>query len=209
MKPFTTLTAVAAPLDVEKIDTGMIMPGRYNRKYRRPFHPDYAEAFLHDLRFDADDKPRADFVLNQPAYQGAEVLVTATDFGCGSSRETAAYAVMDFGLRALIGPSFGDIFYGNCLQNGILVINQPQEVVSDLWRQLSDKPGAKVTIDLDSQTFTAPEGQSHGFDIEPARKRRLLKGMDDVDVTMEYLPQLETFEKVYHANRTWLDRRLD
>jgi 3-isopropylmalate/(R)-2-methylmalate dehydratase small subunit len=208
MKPFTILTALAAPLEVEKIDTGMIMPGRYNRKYRRPFHPDYAEGFLHDLRFDANDKPRPDFVLNQPAYQGAEILVTATDFGCGSSRETAAYAVMDFGLRALIGPSFGDIFYANCLQNGILVINLPQEAVSDIWRQLHANPGTSITIDLEKQCVTAPEGQGFGFDIEPTRKHRLLKGMDDVDATMEYQSQLEAFEAAYHAEMTWLNRPL-
>ena len=207
MKPFTTLTAVAAPLDVEKIDTGMIIPGRYNRKYRRPGHPDYAEGFLHDLRFDADDKPRPEFVLNQPAFQGAEILVTATDFGCGSSRETAAYAVMDYGLRALIGPSFGDIFHANCLQNGILAINLPQEAVSELWRQLLAAPGSTVTIDLEKQTVAAPDGRLFAFDIDATRKRRLLKGMDDVDVTLEYQSRLEAFEAAYRSEMTWLDRR--
>jgi 3-isopropylmalate/(R)-2-methylmalate dehydratase small subunit len=204
MEPFTILRAVAAPLDVAKIDTGMIMPGRYSRKYRRPGHPDYAEGFLHDLRFDANDQMREDFVLNQPAYQGAEILVTATDFGCGSSRETAAYAVLDYGLRALIGPSFGDIFNSNCLQNGILVVVLTQAEVSELWRQLGKRPGAPVGIDLERQDVTAPDGEVYRFDIDPTRKKRLLGGLDDVAVTMEYIPQLERFEHRYASEMSWL-----
>jgi 3-isopropylmalate/(R)-2-methylmalate dehydratase small subunit len=204
MEPFTVLNAVAAPLDIPKIDTGMIMPGRYSRKYRRPGHPDYAEGFLHDLRFDADDKPRADFVLNVPEYQGAKILVTASDFGCGSSRETAAYAVLDYGLRALIGPSFGDIFNGNCLQNGILVVVLPQTTVSELWRQLREQPGARITIDLEQQTVTAPHGETHPFAIDPTRRKRLLLGLDDVGVTLEYLPQIEAFEERYRREMSWL-----
>jgi 3-isopropylmalate/(R)-2-methylmalate dehydratase small subunit len=201
MEPFTVLNAVAAPLDIPKIDTGMIMPGRYSRKYRRPGHPDYAEGFLHDLRFDADNTPRADFV---PEYQGAKILVTASDFGCGSSRETAAYAVLDYGLRALIGPSFGDIFNGNCLQNGILVVVLPQTTVSELWRQLREQPGARITVDLEQQTVTAPQGETHTFEIDPTRRKRLLLGLDDVGVTMEYLPQIEAFEERARREMSWL-----
>ena len=143
MEPFTRLTSVAAPLEVAKIDTGMILPGRYMRRHRRPGH-DYAEAFLHDLRFDEKEQPRPDFSLNQPAYRGARILVTDVDFGCGSSREGAAYAVLDFGLRALIGPSFGDIFFGNCMQNGILPVVLPFETISALWAQLRAKPGGRA-----------------------------------------------------------------
>ncbi len=204
MEPFTVLNAVAVPLDIAQIDTGMIMPGRYSRKYRRPGHPDYAEGFLHDLRFDADNNPRADFVLNVPEYQGAKILVTAADFGCGSSRETAAYAVLDYGLRALIGPSFGDIFNANCLQNGILVVVLPQATVSELWRQLREQPGARITIDLEKQTVTAPRGETYTFDIDPTRRKRLLLGLDDVGVTMEYLPQIEAFEERYRREMSWL-----
>ena len=205
MTPFTTLTALAAPLDVVKIDTGMIIPGRYNRKYRRPGFPDYAEAFLHDLRFDTAEKLRPDFVLNQPAFQGAEILVTALDFGCGSSRETAAYATMDFGLRALIGVGFGDIFHSNFLQNGILTVVLLQLEISELWRQLLAKPGSKVAIDLENQTVTTPEGNIYAFDMDPTRKRRLLLGQDDVDVTMEYMSQLEAFDESYRKEMTWLN----
>jgi 3-isopropylmalate/(R)-2-methylmalate dehydratase small subunit len=204
MEPFTVLNAPAAPVDIAKIDTGMIMPGRYSRKYRRPGHPDYAEGFLHDLRFDAGNNPRADFVLNFPEYQGAKILVTAADFGCGSSRETAAYAVLDYGIRALIGPSFGDIFNANCLQNGILVVVLPQATVSELWRQLREQPGARITIDLQKQTVTAPRGETHTFDIDPTRRKRLLLGLDDVGVTMGYLPQIEAFEERYRREMSWL-----
>ena len=157
MQPFTVLTAVAAPLEIAKIDTGMILPGRYMRRHRRPGH-DYGEAFLYDLRFDDKGQPRADFPTNQPAYRDAKILVTDQDFGCGSSREGAAFAVMDFGLQALVGVSFGEIFQGNCIQNGIVAVTLPEAAIHDLWRQLREKPGAEITIDLPNQTVIAPDG---------------------------------------------------
>src|SRR5437879_3616522 len=140
MLAFTAFTAVAAPLDIAKIDTGMILPGRFMRRHRRPGH-DYSDAFLHDLRFDEEGRPRPDFVLNLPAYRDARILVTDNDFGCGSSREGAAFAVMDFGLRALVGPSFGEIFQVNCIQNGILAIVLAEAIIHDLCRQLRQRPG--------------------------------------------------------------------
>src|SRR6266852_7781844 len=171
MRPFTVLTAVAAPLEIAKIDTGMILPGRFMRRHRRPGH-DYAEAFLYDLRFDETGRPRADFVLSAPAYREAGILVTDIDFGCGSSREGAAFAVMDFGLRALVGPSFGEIFQVNCLQNGILAIVLAEAIIHDIWRQLRQKPGSEMTIDLPNQVLTAPDRISHAFAISPLRKDR-------------------------------------
>ena len=206
MHPFTTLTAVAAPLDIAKIDTGMIAPGRFQRIRRRPGHADYADVFLHDLRFDENDQPRADFVLNQPAYLGARILVTGPDFGCGSSRESAAYSVLDFGVRALIGPSFGDVFVGNCMQNGIVPVVLPIAAVQEIWRQLKAAPGATMTVDLDAQTVTAPDGAVHRFDIDPTRRERLLKGLDDVGVTFEHLPAIEAFERDNERRKPWLPR---
>src|SRR5438445_12580313 len=147
MLAFTVLTAVAAPLDIPKIDTGMILPGRFMRRHRRPGQ-DYSDAFLHDLRFDEAGRARTDFVLNMPAHRGAKILVTGSDFGCGSSREGAAFAAMDFGLRALVGPSFGEIFQVNCLQNGILAITLDEQVIDDLRRQLQQQPGGETSIDL-------------------------------------------------------------
>jgi 3-isopropylmalate/(R)-2-methylmalate dehydratase small subunit len=203
MQPFTVLTAVAAPLEIAKIDTGMILPGRYMRRHRRPGH-DYGEAFLYDLRFDDNGKPRADFPTNQPAYRDAKILVTDQDFGCGSSREGAAFAVMDFGLQALVGVSFGEIFQGNCIQNGIVAVTLPEAAIHDLWRQLREKPGAEITIDLPNQTVIAPDGRLHGFDISPLRKDRLVRGIDDIDVTLEYRDAIEAFETRRRAAVPWL-----
>src|SRR5262245_29895234 len=180
MLAFTVLTAVAAPLEIAKIDTGMILPGRYMRRHRRPGH-DYGEAFLYDLRIDAAGRPRSDFVLNDPAYRDARILVTDSDFGCGSSREGAAFAVLDFGLRALVGASFGEIFQVNCIQNGVLAITLDAAIIRDLWRQLRARPGAEMTIDLPNQRVIAPEGSAHGFEISALRKDRLTRGIDDID----------------------------
>jgi 3-isopropylmalate/(R)-2-methylmalate dehydratase small subunit len=203
MQPFTVLTAVAAPLEIAKIDTGMILPGRYMRRHRRPGH-DYGEAFLYDLRFDDKGQPRADFPTNQPPWRDAKILVTDQDFGCGSSREGAAFAVMDFGLQALVGVSFGEIFQGNCIQNGIVAVTLPEAAIHDLWRQLRAKPGAEITIDLPNQTVIAPDGNRHGFDISPLRKDRLVRGIDDIDVTLEYRDAIEAFETRRRAAIPWL-----
>jgi 3-isopropylmalate/(R)-2-methylmalate dehydratase small subunit len=203
MQPFTVLTAVAAPLEIASVDTGMILPGRYMRRHRRPGH-DYGEAFLYDLRFGESGRPRADFVLNDPAYRDAKILVTDRDFGCGSSREGAAFAVMDYGLRALVGPSFGEIFQVNCIQNGILAITLPETIIRDLWRQLRERPGAEMTIDLPNQSLTAPDRGTHPFDISPLRKDRLVRGIDDIDVTLEYRDAIESFEAKRRAAMPWL-----
>jgi 3-isopropylmalate/(R)-2-methylmalate dehydratase small subunit len=203
MQPFTVLTAVAAPLEIASVDTGMILPGRYMRRHRRPGH-DYGEAFLYDLRFDEAGRSRADFVLNDPAYRDAKILVTDRDFGCGSSREGAAFAVMDFGLRALVGPSFGEIFQVNCIQNGILAITLAETVVQDLWRQLRERPGAEMTIDLPNQSLIAPDRSAHVFEISPLRKDRLVRGIDDIDVTLEYRDAIENFEAKRRAAMPWL-----
>jgi 3-isopropylmalate/(R)-2-methylmalate dehydratase small subunit len=203
MQPFTVLTAIAAPLEIASVDTGMILPGRYMRRHRRPGH-DYGEAFLYDLRFDEAGRPRAEFVLNAQVYQNAKILVTGRDFGCGSSREGAAFAVMDYGLRALIGPSFGEIFQVNCIQNGILVITMPETIIRDFWRQLRERPGAEITIDLPNQSLIAPDRDAHSFEISPLRKDRLVHGVDDIDVTLEYRDAIESFELKRRAAMPWL-----
>jgi 3-isopropylmalate/(R)-2-methylmalate dehydratase small subunit len=203
MLAFTVLTAVAAPLEIAKIDTGMILPGRYMRRHRRPGH-DYGEAFLYDLRFDEKGSPRPDFVLNEPAYRDARILVTDSDFGCGSSREGAAFAVMDYGLRALIGSSFGEIFQVNCIQNGILAVTLTEAAIADLWRQLRARPGVTITIDLPRQTVIAPDGTAHVFDISELRKDRLVRGIDDIDETLSYLDRIESFETARRAAFPWL-----
>lgn len=203
MRPFTVLTAVAAPLEIASVDTGMILPGRYMRRHRRPGH-DYGEAFLYDLRFDEGGRERTDFVLNRPAYRDAEILVTGRDFGCGSSREGAAFAVMDFGLRALVGPSFGEIFQVNCIQNGILAVTLDESVIQDLWQQLNERPGVEMTIDLPNQCVKAPDGRLHPYDVSPLRKDRLVQGIDDIDVTLAHRDRIESFEAGRRATVPWL-----
>ena len=203
MLAFTVMTAVAAPLEIAKIDTGMILPGRFMRRHRRPGH-DYSEAFLHDLRFDEKGRLRREFSLNMPAFRDAKILVTDSDFGCGSSREGVVYAVMDYGLRALVGPSFGEIFHVNCLQNGILLVVLAEAVIHDIWRQLNQRPGAEMTIDLPNQILTAPDRTTHTFEISPLRKERLVRGIDDIDVTLEYRDAIERFEAQRRATIPWL-----
>jgi len=204
MEAFTTLTAIAAPLDIAKLDTGMIVPGRFQRIRRRPGQADYySKVFLHDLRFDEHGKSRPEFVLNQPAYQGARILITGADFGCGSSRESAAYAVLDFGVRALIGASFGDVFVGNCMQNGIVPAVLPGEIVQALFRQLKTAPGSTMTVDLPAQTVTAADSTTYRFEIDATRKERLMNGLDDVGATLGHLSRIEAFEAAYRVRVPW------
>lgn len=208
MESFTTLTAIAAPLDIAKIDTGVIIPGRFLRARRKPGEATYENAFLHDLRFDEQDRPRADFVLNDPAYRGAGILVTGPDFGCGSSREGAAYAVRDYGVRALIGPSFGDVFVGNCMQNGIVPVVLELSVIQAIWAQLKARPGARMTVDLPNQVVVDVEGGRHAFAIDATRKQRLLHGLDDVGVTLTHREAIEAFERAYAQRRPWRAERI-
>jgi 3-isopropylmalate/(R)-2-methylmalate dehydratase small subunit len=205
MRPFTVLAAVAVPVKIDKIDTGMILPGRFMRRHRRPGH-DYSSAFLHDLRFDETESPRADFALNKDVYRGAEIMVVGADFGCGSSREGAAYAVLDYGLRALVAPSFGEIFAANCLQNGILAVGLPQTAVDDICRQLENEPGCRITIDLPAQNLITPDGSIHSFEVNSTRKDRLLRGLDDVDVTLQFADAISTYETRLRTRKPWLPR---
>jgi 3-isopropylmalate/(R)-2-methylmalate dehydratase small subunit len=227
MQPFTTLTAVAAPIDLANVDTDKIIPARLLRKLRLP--PKGYEPYLfHDLRFDADGRERPEFVLNQPAWRGAQILVADVNFGCGSSREGAVYALMDYGIRAVIAASFGDIHYGNAIQNGLLPAIVPQEICTDLRAQLHANPGAKLTIDLPSQTIsfaahptpspplrspehgerksarTVPIVEPYPFAIDAVYKERLLIGLDDVGLILEHLPEIEAFETRHLGARRWL-----
>jgi len=203
MKAFTTLTSVAVPLNIAKIDTGMILPGRFMRRHRRPGH-DYAEAFLYDLRFDETGAARPSFPLNQKLYHDARILVTGPDFGCGSSREGAAYAVMDYGFKAMVGASFADIFYNNCLQNGILPVVLPNSAMNEIWAALQDPPGSTMTIDLQNEIVTDPRGNTHPFDINPLRRERLLRGIDDIDATLTHGEEITAFETARLVALPWL-----
>ncbi len=201
MKPFTTLTAIAAPLDMANIDTDKIIPARYLRKPREPGYDPY---LFYDLRFDAEGRERPEFVLNQTVYRKAGILVAGANFGCGSSREGAVYAMLDHGIRSVIAPSFGDIHYANQLQNGMLPVILPEQVCSRLCEQLRATPGAEITVDLQSQTVAAPDRAVHRFEIDPVYRERLLQGLDEVGLLLQYLPQIEAFEQRHYGEMPWL-----
>jgi 3-isopropylmalate/(R)-2-methylmalate dehydratase small subunit len=201
MEAFTRLTAVAAPLDMANVDTDKIIPGRFLRKLRGP---GYDKLAFHDIRFNADGSENPDFVLNKAPYRNAKILVTAANFGCGSSREAAVYVLFDFGIRCVIAPSFGDIHYGNELQNGMLPVVLPEAVCATLRAQLHASPGAIVNVDLETQKVTGPDGKIHPFDIDANAKERLLQGLDDIGLVMQYSKDIEAFEQRHAAAMPWL-----
>ena len=203
MKPFITLTAVAAPLDLANVDTDRVIPARLLRKPRSG-DAGYSPYLFYDMRFDADGRERAEFVLNQPAYRGTGILVAGANFGCGSSREGAVYALMDYGIRSVIAPSFGDTHYANEIQNGMLPVILPDATCASLRAQLREKPGAQLTINLEAQTVRDVAGVTHRFEIDAMYKERLLKGLDEVGLVLEHLPEIEAYEKRRAVERRWL-----
>lgn len=203
MQPFKTLTATAMPLDFANVDTDKIIPARFLRKLRSA-QAGYEPWLFYDMRFDGEGRERPEFVLNQTPYRNAQILVADVNFGCGSSREGAVYALMDYGFRAVIAASFGDIHYANEIQNGMLPVTLPQETCRMLREQLIARPGAELTIDLETQTVTDTNGEQHRFDIDSVYKERLLKGLDEVGMVLEHLPEIEAFEKRHQGERPWL-----
>jgi 3-isopropylmalate/(R)-2-methylmalate dehydratase small subunit len=203
MQPFTSLTAVAAPIDIANVDTDKIIPARFLRKLRT-VTAGYDPYLFHDLRFGDDGRERAEFALNQPAWREARILVTDANFGCGSSREGAVYALLDYGIRSVIAPSFGDIHYGNELQNGMLPVVLAADTCAMLRRQLHACPGASITVDLVAQQVTAPDGTSHHFEIDANTREKLLKGLDEVSLVLEHEREIAAFEKRHHGEQPWL-----
>ena len=201
MQPFTRLTAVAVPFDMPDIDTDMLIPQRFLRK---PLTAGYRNFLFFTDRFDTDGKEKPDFILHRGPYKGAAIFVTGPNFGCGSTREGAVYAVTDFGVRAIIAPSFGPFYSMNCYQNGLLPVVLSDAAVRGLRAQLHASPGAEITIDLPSQTVTAPDGGQHKFEIEPSRKERMLLGLDDIGITGRYAGEMEKFEQRLAAEMPWL-----
>jgi 3-isopropylmalate/(R)-2-methylmalate dehydratase small subunit len=201
MEPFIQLTAVAAPIDITNCDTDRILPARFLRKSRGPGYEQY---FFHDVRFDAAGKERPEFVLNQAPYRAARILVAGPNYGCGSSREGAVFVMFDYGIRSVIAPSFGDIHYGNALQNGLLPVVLTEDQCRTLREQLHAQPGAQIAVDLPSQTVTGPDGATYRFEIDPAAKERLLKGLDDVGLVLQHIEKIEGFEERYFRDQPWL-----
>jgi 3-isopropylmalate/(R)-2-methylmalate dehydratase small subunit len=201
VEPFARLTAVAAPIDLPNVDTDRIIPARF---LRRPKGPEYARYLFHDLRFDAEGRERPEFVLNQPPYRGARILVAAENFGCGSSREMAVWALEAWGIRAVIAPSLGDIFRQNCVKNGVLPVLLPAESVAALRRRLHERPGAELTVDLETQTVTGPDGTVHRFDIDAFARQMLLTGQDEIALTLGYEAEIRAFEVRLAEERPWV-----
>src|SRR5690606_14496468 len=201
MDKFTTLTGIAAPMPLVNIDTDMIIPKQFLKTIHRS---GLGKNLFDEMRYNPDGTEIADFVLNQPAYRSAEIIVAGDNFGCGSSREHAPWALLDFGIRAVISTSFADIFYNNCFKNGILPIVMPQEAVDVLMEDARKGANARMTIDLENQTVTTSDGQSFGFDIDPFRKHCLLNGLDDIGLTMEKSTSIDTFEAQMQQGRPWV-----
>ena len=200
MEKFTTLTGVAAPLLMVNVDTDKIIPKQFLKTIKRT---GLAKGLFYELRYDEAGHAK-DFVLDQPAYKGASILVAGENFGCGSSREHAPWALLDAGIRCVIAPSFADIFYNNCFKNGILPIALPQEQVDLLMDDAERGANAVVTVDLEKQEITGPDGGKIAFEIDAFRKHCLLNGLDDIGLTMEKAEAIGSFEDARKTSQPWL-----
>jgi 3-isopropylmalate/(R)-2-methylmalate dehydratase small subunit len=200
-QPFTTLEAMAAPYFLANIDTDKLIPHKFLRK---PLSAGYRNFLFYDQRFFEDGTENTEFVLNREPFKHASILVGGSNFGCGSTREGAVYALMDFGIRCVIAPSFSEIFHANCLQNGVLPITLDEAEVEKLCTYLEAHPGAKVAVDLPAQTVTLPYGTTLPFAIDDVRKEQLLKGLDDVGITLQYADAIDRFEADYRRRLPWL-----
>ena len=201
MEKFTKLTGVAAPLPMINIDTDMIIPKQFLKTIKRT---GLGKSLFFEMRYDDVGNEVEDFVLNKPAYRKAEILVAGDNFGCGSSREHAPWAILDFGIRCVISTDFADIFYNNCFKNGILPIKLPQEDVDKLMDDAERGANATLTIDLENQTINGPDGGEISFEMDPFRKNCLLNGLDDIGLTMEKADKITAFEEKNKISQPWL-----
>lgn len=201
MQPFTTLTGVVAPLDRMNVDTDQIIPKQFLKTIKRT---GLREGLFFDWRKQKDGSQNPNFFLNQPRYQQASILLTRDNFGCGSSREHAPWALLDQGFRCIIAPSFADIFYNNCFQNGVLPIVLKADEVQALFQNVAEKEGYQVSVDLAAQTVTTLEGTSYRFDVDPFRKDSLLKGLDSIGLTLQHETQVSSYEARRAALVPWL-----
>lgn len=201
MDKFTKLSGVAAPMNIMNIDTDMIIPKNYLKTIKRSGLGKHAFA---EMRYNDDGSDNPDFVLNKPAYRKAQVIVAGENFGCGSSREHAPWALLDFGIRCVISTSFADIFFNNCFKNGILPIKVTQEQLDELMDDAEKGSNAVLEIDLENQEIGRPNGEKITFDVDSFRKHCLLNGLDDIGLTMEKGGSIDTFEENRKADRPWL-----
>ncbi len=201
MDKFLKLRAIAAPLPMANIDTDMIIPQQHLKTIKRTGLGQFA---FSNIRYHDDGSERADFILNKPAYRKAEILVTGANFGCGSSREHAPWALKDFGIKCVIAPSFADIFYGNCFKNGILPIILPQESIDLLLDDASRGANAIITVDLENQEISGPDGGKLSFDVDPYRRHCLLNGLDDIGLTLQKKDAIQSYEAKKRLSQPWL-----
>jgi 3-isopropylmalate/(R)-2-methylmalate dehydratase small subunit len=201
MDKFTTLRGVAAPLPMVNVDTDMIIPKQFLKTIKRTGLKD---GLFYEMRWTADGQKK-DFILDQPAYKDAKILVAGPNFGCGSSREHAPWALLDFGIRCVISEGFADIFYNNCFKNGILPIKLPKEIIDKLMDDASRGSNAIIEVDLEKQEIKGPDGGTVHFDIDPFRKHLLLNGLDDIGLTMEKASDIDAFEKKQKESQPWLN----
>ncbi len=201
MDKFTTLTGIAAPMPLVNIDTDMIIPKQFLKTIQRS---GLGKNLFDEMRYTQDGAEIADFVLNQPSYRKAEIIVAGDNFGCGSSREHAPWALLDFGIRCVISTSFADIFYNNCFKNGILPIVLPQAAVEVLMEDARKGGNARMTVDLETQTVSTSDGASFDFEVDPFRKHCLLNGLDDIGLTLEKAPSIDVYESKAKTLRPWV-----
>jgi len=201
MDKFETLTAIAAPMPLINIDTDMIIPKQFLKTIKRSGLGVHA---FDEMRYDDDGNEIPDFVLNQPAYREAEIIVAGDNFGCGSSREHAPWALKDFGIKAVVSTSFADIFYNNCFKNGILPIVLPQDAVEALMTDAQRGANARMTVDLEGQTVTSSDGQVFAFEVDAFKKHCLINGLDDIGLTMEKAGSIQSFEAEMQTARPWV-----
>jgi 3-isopropylmalate/(R)-2-methylmalate dehydratase small subunit len=194
VKPFTTVESSTAPFFQPNIDTDQIIPARFLPK---PRNGGFGQYLFHDLRFDRSGVERPEFVLNQPAHRGARIAVANVNFGCGSSRENAVWALHDYGVAVVIAPSFGDIFHSNCIKNGLLPVRLPEPVVIDVLARIAETPDLAIRVDLAAQTVMLPDGAVHSFDIDPFAKHCLLNGFDELDYTLSHRDEIAAFVNRY------------
>jgi 3-isopropylmalate/(R)-2-methylmalate dehydratase small subunit len=201
MQPFTTLTGIAAPLPQANVDTDKIIPGRFLKTIART---GLGVNLFANIRYREDGSENPDFVLNQEPYRKAEILIALDNFGCGSSREHAPCALLDFGIRCVIAPSFGDIFHNNSFKNGILPIRLPREVCEQLMEDARLGANARLTVDLERQVVVRPNGEEIAFEVDPFRKHLLLNGLDDIGQTMQHATAIDGYEAKQRAAQPWL-----
>jgi 3-isopropylmalate/(R)-2-methylmalate dehydratase small subunit len=206
MEKFTRLTGVAAPLPMVNVDTDMVIPKNYLKVTERT---GLGKHLFAEVRFNADGSERPDFVLNRPAWRQAEILIAFENFGCGSSREHAPWALRDFGIRCVIAPSFADIFFNNCFKNGIVPLVLPKAVCVELIDDAERGANATLTIDLEAQVLTRPDGERIAFEVEPSRRSRLLEGLDEIGATVAKAHRIDAFEARVRRSQPWRATTLD